>query len=123
MTDEKKGMSKGCLIALIIGLVILFIVVALSVICIVFKDEIKGAVLERLTETVATEIKNNLPDGITADEVDSLMKEFKDAYASDKISQEDLGQVSSMVSSMMSDKKIDKDEAKELLDKLHEVLK
>ena len=122
MPDQKKGMSKGCMIALIIGLVILFIVVALSIICYVYRDELKGAVMERMTETVAAEIKTNLPEGVTIEDVDRIMEDFKEAYLANRVDAEELNDVSTMVSSMMSDKKIDKEEGKKLLDKLRKII-
>ena len=80
MTEQKKGMSKGCLIALIAAAIIVLIVVTVAIVGYIYKDKIVEVGLSKLTETVAVEIKKNLPEGVTADDVDDLLTEFKQAF-------------------------------------------
>jgi hypothetical protein len=118
MAEQKKGMSKGCLIALIVVAIIAVVVVAIAIVGYVYKDEIVEMGLNKLTETVAVEIKNNLPEGVTAEDVDNLLAEFKQAYADAKIDQEEIQRLSVLLRESFEDKKIDQDEAKRFMEEI-----
>lgn len=126
MTEQKKGMSKGCLIALIAAAIIVLIVVAVAIVGYIYKDKIKDEIVEiglsKLTETVTVEIKKNLPEGVTADDVDDLLVEFKQAFKDAKIDQQEIQRLSVLLRESLDDKKIDQDEARKFMEELRKAI-
>ncbi len=122
MAEEKKGMSKGCLIALIVGLVILFIVVAAGVVCYVYRDELGDMFLNKMTDKIVVDIKANLPEGVTAEDVENTVNDFKKAFKEGKIDQAEIQKISETVQKALEDKKIDQEEGKEILKELKEAV-
>jgi uncharacterized membrane-anchored protein YhcB (DUF1043 family) len=122
MDAKKKGMSKGCMIALIVGLVIVFVVIALGIVCYIYKDEIVEIGLNKMTGTIATEMKENLPEGVTAEDVDKLMDEFKQAYKDKKIDQTEIQEISTMVKNMLDDKTIDQEEGRKFMETVRKAI-
>ncbi len=122
MAEGKKGMSKGCLIAMIIGLIIMFIVIALGVVCYVYKDELVELGLTKMTETIVTEVKANLPEGVTAEDVDKIMDDFTKAFKEGKVDQGELQHLSTILQEAFEDKKIDRDEGKKILEELKKAI-
>lgn len=116
MADEKKGMSKGCMIALIVGLIILFIIIALGVVCYVYKDELVEMGLTKMTDTIVTEIKADLPEGVTEADVDEAVEKFKQAFKDGKIDQNEVQKISTIIQTALEDKKIDQDEGSKILE-------
>lgn len=122
MAEGKGGLSKGCIIALGVVGVIAILAIALAIVCYVYKDEIIELGLSKLTDSVAAEIKNNLPEGVTAAEVDSLVVEFKQAYRDKKVDQTEIQRLSVMFQEMLKDKEVDKDEGRKFLEELVKVI-
>ncbi len=115
-------MSKGCLIAMIIGLILIFIIIALSVVCYVYKDELVEMGLTKMTETIVTEVKANLPEGVTAEDVDRTMDDFTKAFKEGKVDQGELQHLSSLLQQAFEDKQIDQDEGKKILEELKKAI-
>jgi ABC-type transport system involved in cytochrome bd biosynthesis fused ATPase/permease subunit len=122
MAEGKKGMSKGCLIALIICAIIAVIIIAMAVVCYVYKDELIEAGLNKMTETLSAEIIKDLPEGVTETDVNGLMDEFKQAIKEQKVDQFELQGLSATFQQIMDDKVITQDEAKEILDDIREAI-
>jgi tape measure domain-containing protein len=122
MAEEKKGMSKGCLIALIVGLVILFIIVAAGVVCYVYRDELGDMFLTKMTDKISVDIKANLPEGVSSDDVDKTIDDFKKAFKDGKIDQAEIQKISETVQKAFEDKKISQEEGKEILKELKEAV-
>ena len=122
MTAEKKGMSKGCLVALIIGGALAIIVIALGIVCYVYQDEILQWSLEKTTDIIAQEIKTNLPEGTTEEEVDNLIDKFKTAVKEKKIDAPQMQHIATLFQQMLEDKKIDQDESQKLLEEIKKVV-
>ena len=118
MAEEKKKMSKGCMVALIIVAVIAVIIIALSIVCYVYKDQLVEFGLEKTVDMVAVEIKANLPEGISSNDVDGVVGDFKKALKEKKIKAEKIQAVAAMFQEIMDDKKVDKDEAQKFLKQL-----
>ena len=122
MAEGKKGMSKGCLIALIICAIIAVIIIAMAVVCYVYKDELIEAGLNTMTETLSAEIVKDLPEGVTELDVNNLMTEFKQAIKEQKVDQFELQNLSSTFQQIMDDKVITKEEGKKILDQIREAI-
>ncbi len=118
MTEPKKGMSKGCLITLIVASVILVLVVAMSVVCYVKRDTILEWSISKMIDTARMDILNDLPEGYTADDVNKICDNFKTALAEKKVDANEVRNIATMFQEILKDKKIDKDEAKTFLEEL-----
>jgi multidrug efflux pump subunit AcrB len=122
MAEERKGMSKGCLIALIVGLVILFLIIAAGVVCYVYRDELGDMFLNKMTDKITVDIKANLPEGVTAEDVDKTVDDFKKAFKEGKVDQAEVQKISATVQKAYEDKKIDQKEGEEILKELKEAV-
>jgi hypothetical protein len=122
MPAERKGMSKGCMIALIVFGIIAIIVLALAIVCYIYQDRILEWGLEKSTRMVAQEIKANLPENVTADEVDELMEKFIQAVKDKKVEAADLQNIATSFQKALEDKKIDADESKMLLEEIGKIV-
>lgn len=115
MTEERKKMSKGCMVALIIVGALIVIFIISMIVCYIYKDELVGFGLDKMTEAASTEIKKDLPEGYTADGVDSLMAEFKIAFKEEKINQNELQEISSSLQDIVKPGNYTPDKGKEFL--------
>jgi hypothetical protein len=118
MSDQKSGMSKGCLIALIIAAAILAVFIALSIVCYVKRDSIMEWGLVQMAETSQKEILANLPKGVTKEDIELVVANFKIAVKEKKIPAEELQSIAFMYQEVLKDKKIDGDEALVVLEQL-----
>ena len=122
MAEQKGKMSRGCLIALIVAAIIALLLIIIGIVCYVYQDEIIELGLNKLTATIASEIKTDLPPDVTAADVDSLMGEFNQAYKDKKINQYEIQELSTMFQRMLQDKKIDQEEGKEFMKEIRKVI-
>jgi ABC-type transport system involved in cytochrome bd biosynthesis fused ATPase/permease subunit len=122
MAEGKKGMSKGCLIALIVCAIIAVIIIAMAVVCYVYKDELIEAGLSKMTESLSTELIKDLPEGVTEMDVTNLMDEFKLAIKEQKVDQFELQQLSGSFQKIMEDKVITKDEGKDIIGQIRKAI-
>lgn len=116
MSEQRKGLSKGCMVALIIVGVLVVILIATMIVCYIYKDELVGFGLEKMTEAASLEIKKDLPEGYTADGVDSLMVEFRTAFKENKIDQNELQEITSSLQDLMKEGKYTPEKGKEFLE-------
>jgi len=122
VTEEKKGMSKGCLIALIVGGILAILVIGLGIVCYVYQDELINWSLGKTTDIIAQEIKANLPQDVTEQEVDDVMNKFKEAIKEKRLNSGEIQKIALAFQNALNDKKIDSIEAKSLLDDIKETV-
>ncbi len=118
MEEQKKGMSKGCLIALVIAGIVLVIAVALSVVCYMKRDKIMEWSIIKMMETTQKDILANLPDGMTEDDAKRMIANFETAVKEKKVSPQALQNIAYTYQEIYKDKKLNKDEAGLLLEEL-----
>ncbi len=122
MEGEKKRMSKGCMVALIVVGIIVLLVIALSVVCYVKRDEIAQAVMNKSEQWVTAQIKENLPEGYTEADIDQVVGNFFGAIKSGDISEAQVKKITGQFQTMANDKKIDTAEARQLLEEMKKIL-
>jgi flagellar basal body-associated protein FliL len=122
MTEPKRGMSRGCLITLIIVSVLLILVIAMSIVCYVKRDSIFQWSLVQVAEQAEKEMVSDLPDSVTADDLHKLISDFKTAVKEKKVDQQEMQKIVFLYQEIWDDKKIDKDEAKKFLDELKKAI-
>ena len=123
MLNQKGGMSRGCMVTLIVVGVIAVLVIASLLICYIYREEIVELGLTKLADTVAMEAKNNLPEGVTAEDIDNALDEFKKAFKEKKIDTEEIQSLSMMFQDIMKDKEVDADEVEEFIDEIKKAAK
>jgi len=103
MAEERKKLSKGCMVALIVvGALIVLALVAMTV-CYIYKDELVDFGVAKMTDAVSIEIKKDLPEGYTAETVDSIMIEFKAAFKEKKITSGEMQDISNRLQDIMKE--------------------
>jgi hypothetical protein len=118
MTEAKKGMSKGCLITLIVASIILVLVVAMSVVCYVKRDTLLEWSISKMIDSARMDILNDLPEGYTAEDVNKICDDFKTALKDKRVHADEVRNIATMFQEILKDKKIDKEEAKTFLEEL-----
>ena len=127
MSDElkatpKKGMSRGCLIGLIVVGILAVIVIGSSIVCYVYRAELLEFGLEKTTDMIALEIKANLPEEFTEAEIDELFDRLRKAVMSEEIDPTRIQNLATQFQSYLEDQKIDVDEARKLIEEIKDVL-
>ena len=118
----KKGMSRGCLVGLIVVGILAIIVIGASVVCYVYRGEILEYGLEKTTDMIALEIKANLPEEYTEKEVDELFMKLRTAVLNEEIDPTRIQNLATQFQEYLEDQKIDVDEARKLIDEIKETL-
>jgi hypothetical protein len=119
MTEGKKGLSKGCLISIIVVGVLVIAAVALSILCIKNPDKL----IEYGLRPIGSEIKNHLPDDFTPEMVDQYIDDFVQAFRDRKIDQEEIQKIMEMGRDFVSSQDLSEEELKEKAKKLLEEMK
>lgn len=120
MSEPKKGMSRGCLIALVVFAVILVIVIAMSIVCYVKRDSIMEWGVLQISDQMQREITADPPEGITKEEVDSVFNQFNQAVKEKKVDPADMQSLTVMIQEIMKDKKVDHEEALRFMNAMKE---
>ncbi len=122
MTSEKKGISKGCMLALIVAAVIVVILIAVAIFFYVYQDEILQFGLDKTVDIVVGELKTNIPEGVTEEEIDKLVFKFKEMLMEGQIESEDLDRFMATFERVMDDGQIDTQEASEFLEEIKRIV-
>ncbi len=109
---QRKGISKGCLIALAVVAVIVIIGIVLTIYCMKNPGKLAAMALKPAME----EIKKNLPEGYTEQDVDEVYQSFQSAVENQRIDETELRKIMEKVQAILKEEGIDKEKAKELLD-------
>jgi hypothetical protein len=129
MTEQqppRKGMSKGCRIALIIFGILLLLVIAVIVLSYVFCSQIQDFVIEKAVNSAEEAVLRDLPAGFDEQEVKSTFREFKEALKSGALQDEEnaerLQKLVHEVQYALSDEEIDKEELERILGLMKQIV-
>lgn len=106
-------MSKGCTVALIIFVVLILIIAGAIALVVLNKDKI----LDKMVDSMQTQVIAHLPKGYTEDEVKSIMDDLKVALKNGQISSE---KMQSMAEYMTTE--LDEERSIELLTMIQEAM-
>jgi hypothetical protein len=111
MSEGRKGLSKGCIIALAVvgGLIVIF--VALTILCIKNPDRL----IEFGLKAVTAEMKENLPDEYTPEDVDRLIEDFVQGVRDEKVDSFEIEKIMQLGRDIASGQDLDKEELKEMI--------
>lgn len=121
-TETKKGMSRGCLIGLVIVGILAIIVIGSGIVCYIYQDELLEWGLEKTTEMIALEIKANLPEEFTEQDVDDLFDKLKQAIKNKNIDPSKIQKLATQFQLYLKDQKIDEDEARKIIEEIKEAV-
>ena len=113
MTEQpmKKGMSKGCLIGLIIVGALVVMVVIAGVTCYVKRAEIAKFGVKTMITGLKTQVNDNPVEGIDTATFNAISDAFLVKLEQTELEVEKLGQLAQTIQPIMSDQAIDSAEA------------
>ena len=118
----KKGMSKGCLIALIVGGVLLLLIGGLIFYTVYYKGEdvVKFSVATVLSSSKQMLVESKL-EGVDTVKFNAVVDNFnKELYADSSFNMEEIANLLQKFQTMINDKSLDASEVDELLKTLTE---
>ena len=114
----KKGMSKGCLVALIVAGVLLALIVASFFVCMSKKDDIvKFGVATLLTSSKQLVVESNL-EGVDTVYYNAVVDNFNKRLYADTIDIQEIANIFSDLQLTVQNKKMDLSDVENILEKL-----
>jgi uncharacterized protein YxeA len=114
---QKKGMSKGCLVGIIIAAVLVVIVIIGIALIYFYKDDIGKFGTVTLAEGVKSELAENPVEGVDSTRVNAVIDAFvKKVNEGGEDNLVTLSAFMQTVQSVVVDKKIDADELEQTMD-------
>ncbi len=113
-------MSKGCLVALIVGLVLLVLVVGAGLVCWYKKDAFLKAGTVTMVNSITAELANNPIEGVDTVLVNQVAAAFITKTEESEVDLQQFGQFAQDIQRFMDDKVIDADEADQFIDMMVE---
>ena len=104
---KRKGMSKGCLIGLIVLAVVVVLVVVAGIVCYSKRDEIMRFGMATLVTQVKAELANNPIEGIDTVAVNAMTDAFVEKINASEIEAEKMGLFGQAVQEIMGDQVLD----------------
>ena len=114
--QQKKGLSKGCLISLIVVGVIVILIVVMMVMCYVYREDLMKTGTAAALTSIKSELADNPPAGIDTAQFNALTDDFISTMNADT-AEVDLMQFQSFMQSiqtMLADKAVDSSEVEDL---------
>jgi len=113
--QKKRGMSKGCLIALIVvGVLVLLLVIA-GITCYLKKDELAKYGAVTLVNSIKAELNNTPVEGVDTVKVNAVADAFVNELNEKELDYDKYKRLIQTVQGIMSDKKVDSAEAEEFV--------
>ena len=113
-------MSKGCLVGLIVGLVLLVLVVGAGLVCWYKKDAFLKAGTVTMVNSITAELANNPVEGVDTGLVNQVAAAFITKTEESEVDLQQFGQFAQDIQRLMNDKVIDADEADQFIDMMVE---
>lgn len=108
---QKKGMSKGCLIGIIVAGVILVMVIVAAVVLWLNKDDVAKFGVTTVVSFVQGEVAKAPPAGVDSASYVAVCNAFTEKFKADEVDPEKLGVFFKEIQSIPSDSKVDSVEA------------
>ncbi len=119
---QKKGMSKGCLVGIIIAAVLVVVVVIGIALIYFYKDDIGKFGTVTLAQGVKTELATNPVEGVDSARVNAVIDAFvKRVNEGDEDNLVTLSAFMQTVQTVVADQKVDADELERTMDAMIDV--
>lgn len=110
-TSPKKGISKGCLIALIVALAVVVLLIAIVLLIYVYRQDLAKVGAGATVTEVKKVLAQNPPEGIDTVRFNALADAFAEKIKQDTTAEfESLGLFVQQMTKSVGDKKLDKHE-------------
>lgn len=118
MTDvgQKKGMSKGCMIALIVGGVILVLVIVAMVTCYAKKDDLMKFGATTIINEAKMELVKNPVEGVDTVQFNAVADAYVEKLNAEELDYEKFSAFFVDIQAMFEDKVIDLGETEDLVE-------
>ncbi|MEW6049629.1 MAG: hypothetical protein AB1644_00980 [Candidatus Zixiibacteriota bacterium] len=113
---QKKGMSKGCLVALIVAGVLLLLIIIAAITCYVKRDDLAKFGATTVISAFKTELRQHPVEGIDTTMFFSLTDSFTQRLQFEPLDYTRYSQFMNTVQAVMADKKLDSAEIGDLED-------
>ena len=112
--NQKKGMSKGCLIGLIVAGVILVIIIIAGITCYVYKDDLAKMGVVTVINGFKTELATNPVEGVDTVQFNAMADAFITKFNEEEIDYEKYASFFQQIQVMMEDSDIGAEEVEEM---------
>ena len=120
MEQPKKGMSKGCMVTLIIVLVILVMVIAAAITCWMKKDDLAKYAAQTVVQSVKTQVAQGTAEGIDSVQVNAVTDAFIMKLSESELDYEKYQVFFQKIQPLSTDDQIDSMEVEMLMDAMIE---
>ena len=117
---QKKGMSKGCMISLIVAGVILIIVVALAVTCYMKREALSKSVATYTVNQIKTMVAKNPQPGIDTAMFNATADKFVERLTTDSLDLQKFQVFFQAIGQIPNDEIVDSLEAQQLLEAMYD---
>ena len=118
--EKKKGLSKGCLIGLIVAGVLLVMVIVAAVVVWVYWEDVTKFTGNAFVTTVKTSVAENPPSGLDTVSFNATCDAFSERFSQDQFDAEKYAAFFGQIQSIPSDSKVDSVEAQMFLEAMFE---
>lgn len=118
---ERRGLSKGCLVGLIVAGVLLTLIIILAVTCYVKRDDLARWGTKTVVDGLKTELRTNAASGINTEQFVTLADSFLVRLNSGQVPTEKLASLMQVAQNVISDRKFDSAEVVQLSDAMIEL--
>ena len=112
---QRKGMSKGCLIALIVVGVLLLMVVIAGITCYLKKDDLARYGAATLVNSIKMELADNPVEGVDTAQVNAIADAFMEKLNESELDYNKYGRFMQAVQAISSEKAVDSAEAEQFV--------
>ncbi|MCB2202092.1 hypothetical protein KQH51_04610 [bacterium] len=103
---EGKGMSKGCMVALVVAGAILVLIIASVVVCYIYMDDLAKTTMNNYVPRVKTLVAEQPPAGLDTAQFNALTDEFLGRFNADSLSAQQYGHVVMQFTEALKDEQI-----------------
>jgi hypothetical protein len=107
VVTEKKGMSKGCLVGLIVLGVLIVAIAALSFVCYLKKDSIMRFGVDAMVAEAKTQVANNPSTPIDSATFNAVADSFSTKLNAEEVDMQKMGVLAQVIQGIIEDKVVD----------------
>lgn len=121
VTTEKKGMSKGCLVGLIVLGVLIVVIAVLGVVCYMNQDSIMKFGVNTMIAEVKTQLANSPNPAMDTTAFNAIADEFSRKMDAGEVDMQKMGSLAQVVQGIIEDKVVDSVEVMAFVDAMVDV--
>ena len=114
--NQTRGLSKGCLIALIVGGVIVVLIIIALILVYVYREDLAKVGAGAMIAGVKTELAQHPMEGVDTVRFNAISDAFVKKMETEKLQAQDYAALIGTIQKAMEDKSVDADEADGIMD-------